>query len=204
MKKWLPVPLKETYQNTIFVYEKPILVVANRYNMEWDGPPISFFDIPTLEFIFENLQAQYTIVYNRPAAKNITADNSDIYELNEFDWIRLNYPNVILMEDLYQQYKEQVKSFNHLQLMVYANAEAFVSIHGGTATLASYFKGINIILSRQGPEHHFRCYERLYPKLSGAKVFHAKNYEELRSLVSKWLVKSENKAEPLIRNASAY
>ena len=191
MKKWLPVPLKEKYRNEIFQFQKPILIVANRYNMEWDGPPISFFDIPVLEFIFENLQSKYTIIYNRPSAKNITADNSDIYDLNEFDWIKSNYPQVLLMEDLYDDHKKKLNSFNHLQLMVYANAEAFISIHGGTATLASYFKGTNIILSKQGPEHHFKCFEKLYPKFSGAKIFHAKTDDQLKQLIEKHFIKAE-------------
>jgi hypothetical protein len=187
MKKWLPVPLKQKYQNDFFVFEKPLLVVANRYNMEWDGPPISFFDIPTLDFIFKNLLSDYTIVYNRPAAKNITVDNSDVYDLNEFDWIKNAYPEVILMEDLYKEHTAIVKNFNHLQLLVYANATAFISIHGGTATLASYFGGTNIIFSKQGPEHHFKCFEKLYPKFSGAKILHAKTNQELEHLIEKSL-----------------
>ena len=191
MKKRLPVPLKQQYRNDIFVYEKPVLIVANRYNMEWDGPPISFFDIPLLQFIFENLLTKFTIIYNRPAAKNITADNSDIYDLNEFEWIKTNYPEVILMEDLYEENRMKVKSFNHLQLMVYANADAFISIHGGTATLASYFGGVNLILSKQGPEHHFNCFQKLYPKFSGAKIFHAKNNEQLKGFIEELFIKKE-------------
>jgi len=200
MKKWLAVPLKEKYQNDTFVFDKPILIVANRFNMEWDGPPISFFDIPTLKYIFDNLQGQYTIVYNRPAAKNITVDNSDIYELNEFEWIKSNYPGVILMEDLYETYKDKVKNFNHLQLLIYSNAEIFISIHGGTATLASYFKGINIVLSKQGPEHHFKCYEKLYPKFSGAKIYHAKTNEQLILFIDEILLKKDNKSNELMRH----
>lgn len=183
MKKWLPVPLKQTYANDVFLFPKPLLIVANRYNMEWDGPPISFFDIPSLDFIFEKLGADYTIVYNRPTAKQITSDNSDIYELNEIDWIKTKHPEILLMEDVYQNYRDKVENFNHLQLMIYANAHSFLSIHGGTATLASYFGGTNIILSRKGPEHHFKCYEKLYPKLSGAKIFHAKTDDELKQLI---------------------
>jgi hypothetical protein len=180
MKKWLPVPLKEIYKNNFFVYEKPILIVANRYNKEWDGPPISYFSIEMLDFIFSTLQQCYTIVYNRPGAAHITMDNSDIYDLNELPWIRSHYPDVILMEDLYLENKPSAKNFNHFQLMVYANAEKFISIHGGTATLASYFGGTNLILSKKGPEHYFRCFEKLYPKLSGAHIVHAKDDAELK------------------------
>lgn len=185
MKKWLPVPLKDMYKNDIYVFEKPALVVANRYNMEWNGPPISFFSIEMLQYIFDTLKDDYTIIYNRPGAHQIATDNSEIYELNELTWIRSEYPEVILMRDLYDENKANARNFNHLQLLVYANAENFISTHGGTSVLASYFKGTNIILSKQGPEHFFNCYAKLYPKLSGARIFHAKSNDELKVLIEK-------------------
>lgn len=183
MKKWLPVPLKAAYKNDIYQFEKPILIVANRYNMEWDGPPISFLSIEMLKFIFDTLKDDYTIIYNRPGAQHITMDNSEIYDLNEIEWMKANYPEVVLMDDLYKENKGNARSFNHLQLMVYANSENFISTHGGTSVLASYFKGRNVILSKHGPEHTFGCYQTLYPKLSGAKIAHAKTDEELKTLV---------------------
>jgi hypothetical protein len=194
IKKWLPVPLKEIYRNDIYQFPKPVLIVANRYNMEWNGPPISFLSIEMLEFIFNHLKEDYTIIYNRPGPKHITMDNSEIYELNEFEWIRANYPKVILMDDLYQQNKGNAKSFNHLQLMVYANAENFISTHGGTSVLASYFGGINIILSKHGPEHTFGCYNKLYPKLSGASILHAKTDEELKQMICENFSKAKQPA----------
>lgn len=186
MAKWEPVPLKEHYQNNVYVYEKPILMIANRYNMEWGGPPISFYDIETLDFIISNLKSKYTIIYNRPRPQNITMDNSDIYDMDEYDWIRKTHSEVILMEDLFTENKAGARSFNHLQLLVYANAEKFISIHGGTATLASYFGGTNLIFSKQGPEHHFGCYHKLYPQFSGANILHAKTEEQVREFVNKY------------------
>lgn len=180
MKKWLPVPLKEVYKNNIYVFEKPILVVANRFNKEWDRPPISYFSIEMLDHIFNLLKEDYTIIYNRPGVGQIAMDNSEIYELNEWDWMRQTHPEVILMEDLYRENKGVANNFNHLQLMVYANAENFVSIHGGTSVLASYFGGTNIILSKEGPEHSFGCFHKLYPKFSGARIYHAKTDEALK------------------------
>lgn len=185
MSKWLAVPLKETYHNKTFVYEKPILIVANRYNMEWDGPPISFFDKPLLSFMFDRLKNDYTIIYNRPMERYITRDHSDMYELNEREWIKEAHQEVILMEDLYEEHKNDVNNFNHLQLMVYANANHFISIHGGTSVLASYFGGINLILSKKGVEHHFGCFQTLYPKLSGATILHANTDEEVKHYVEK-------------------
>lgn len=184
MRKWEPVPFKETYKNDIYVFEKPALIIANRYNMEWDGPPISFYDIPLLSFIIENLKSRYTIIYNRPRPQHITMDNSDIYDLKEFEWLKTNYPEVILMEDLFHENKAAANNFNHLQLMVYANAGHFISVHGGTAALASCFGGINLIFSKKGPEHHFGCYQKLYPKLSGAEIMHARTDEEVKKLIT--------------------
>lgn len=186
MKKWLPVPLKEHYRNNIYVYEKPILIIANRYNMEWDGPPISYLDLPTLEHIITTLKDSYTIIYNRPRPENITTDNSETYDLHEFEWLEKNHPEVILMENLFKENSGNANNFNHLQLMVYANASKFISVHGGTATLASYFGGVNLILSKQGPEHHFNCYTKLYPKFSGAKILHAKTDEEIAQYVGQY------------------
>jgi len=188
MSKWLPVPLKETYQNSVYVFEKPVLIIANRYNMEWDGPPVSFYSIEMLAHMLDRLKDKFTIIYNRPRPQNITMDNSDIYDMDEFGWLEKEYPEVILMEDLWAKNEGKARNFNHLQLMVYANATHFISIHGGTATLASYFGGINLILSKKGPEHHFKCFEKLYPKFSNARILHAKTDEEVKSYLEEYYI----------------
>lgn len=181
-RKWAPVPFKEHYRNDVFVFDKPILLIANKYNIEWDQPPINFLDIPTLEQIIQQYGDTYQIVYNRPLPTQIVQDNSETLQLNEHEWLRKNHPSVILMDDLYQQYcPSLVRNYNHLQLMVYANCNHFISMHGGTAALASCFGGTNIILSdpNWGMEHHFNEYATLFPKLSGATILHARNRAEV-------------------------
>ena len=190
MSKWAEVPLKETYKNDIYVFDKPILIIANRYNSEWGGPPISFYSMELLAFMIEKLKHSYTIIYNRPRPQNITMDNSDIYDMNEFEWLEKEHPDVLLMENLFKENKANAKSFNHFQLMVYANADYFISIHGGTAALASYFKGTNLILSKKGPEHHFGCFQKLFPKLSGAKILHAKTDEDVKRFIEQYYVRN--------------
>lgn len=184
MSKWLPVPLKAQYKNDIYTYDKPLLVIANRYNMEWDGPPVSFIDVPSLDFIISKLKNDYTIVYNRPRPENITNDNSDTYDLNEFDWLQREHPEVILMEDLFKENRAKARNFNHLQLMVYANTNHFISVHGGTATLASYFGGTNLIVSKKGPEHFFNCFHDLFPQLSNAQIWVARTDDEIKQHVT--------------------
>ncbi len=177
--KFARVPIKEKYKNVLFLYTKPILVIANKYNIEWDSPPVNFIENDVLIQIIENFKNKYQIIYNRPLATQIVSDNSTILDLNEFELIRDKYPDVLLMNDLYERNKEAVNSFNHLQLMVYANCNQFISVHGGTAALASYFGGTNIILSKTGLEHYFNEFETIFPALSNARIIHAKNEDEL-------------------------
>lgn len=184
--KWVRVPLKAHYKNDLFVFQKPTLVIANKYNREWDGPPVNFIDIPTLDAIISRYKHKYQIVYNRPLPAQIVSDNSDILDLNEHAWLREKHPEVLLMNDLFDQYRDRVNNYNHLQLMVYANAGRFVSVHGGTAALASYFGGINIILSRKGIEHALNEYATIMPALSGATILHAKTEDGIHGYMHEY------------------
>lgn len=183
--KWAAVPFKTHYQNPLFVYDKPLLIIANKYNIEWEKPPINFLSISALDRIVSACKPHFQIVYNRPLSGQIVLDNSEIMDLDEHAWLRENHPEVILMNDLFEQHRHQVSNYNHLQLMVYANSDRFISMHGGTAALASYFGGTNIILSYPGGgwEHAFNEYATIFPALSGAKILHAKHENDVFPLV---------------------
>lgn len=178
-KKWARVPLKETYRNDIFVFDKPLLIIANKYNTEWEHSPLNYFNKKILEKIFLTYGDKYQIIYNRPSIKEIVPDNSAILNLDEFQWIRDNFPGVLILSDLMPSDNTIVNNFNHLQLMVYANCSRFISVHGGTSALASYFGGINVILSKSGIEHYFKEFETIFPELSGAKILHATTEEKM-------------------------
>lgn len=181
-RKWAQVPYKTHFKNDIFCYDKPLLVIANKYNIEWDQPPINFLDIPTLDVIIKKYSTKYQIIYNRPQPTQIVEDNSATQQLHEHDWLRKHHPGVILMDDLFAKYYPSVvNNYNHLQLMVYANCDHFISMHGGTAAFASCFGGKNILLSdpNWGKEHYFNEYVNLFPKLSGALILHARDRNEV-------------------------
>jgi hypothetical protein len=190
--KWARVPLKEHYKNDVFVFDKPIFIIANKYNIEWDGPPLNYFDVETLDKIISTYKNKYQIIYNRPLATRIVEDNSDILDLGEQEWLRTAHPEVIILDDLFRENANKVNSFNHFQLMVYANSEKFISIHGGTATLASYFGGVNIILSKGkknpseggGLETMFGEFATIFSAVSGAKILHAKNEADIFNFLS--------------------
>lgn len=170
LSRWAPVPWKAHYRNPHFVFEKPMVVIANRYNTEWGGPPVSYLDKPTLVRLIEQLSTRYTVVYNRPEARSIVNDESEVLDLGEKSFLKERFPSLVLLEDLMAHPAAPKGDLNQLQLMVYANCERFISTHGGTATLASCFGGVNIILSVQGQEHFFGEYGTIYPRLSGARI----------------------------------
>ena len=119
------------------------------------------------------------MIYNRPSVDHISNDESAVLDLAEKEMIRDTFPEVILLEDLLHDPQAKPTDFNHLQLMVYANCERFISIHGGTATLASCFGGTNIILSKQGHEHTFGEWHTIYPRLSGASIIACRTMEDV-------------------------
>lgn len=176
--KWAQVPLKAYYRNDRFVFSKPILVISNKYNHEWGGPPVNFISLPTLQLLVEKFSPHYQVIYNRPSPRLIVGDNSSILDLDDETFLR-RHPGVLSLNKLYEQVRGELPSFNQLQLMVYANCERFISVHGGNAALASYFGGTNIILSKRGVEHSFREFQHIFPMLSKCNVIHVKSENAL-------------------------
>lgn len=185
-QKWRRVPYKQHFRNDVFVYDKPLLVIANKYNVEWDKPPVNFLSIEDLDSIIRTYGHKYQIIYNRPLPTHIVTDNSDTLDLNEHPWLKEKYPEVLLVDDLNEKHKSIVNNFNHLQLMIYANCDKFISMHGGTAALASCFGGVNVILSKGKPmEVHLNEFATIFPALSGAKILHANSKESLFGYLEK-------------------
>lgn len=176
--KYIPPPYKSIYKNEYFVFNKPLLIIHNKYNLEWGNPPENFIDKITLNVIFHFLSNKYTIIYLRPKSKNIISDNSKIYDLNESDLLK-SY-NIINGNDLYEKTKEKfnINNFNHFQLLIHANCDKFVSVQGGNSVLASYFGGTNIIYARKGGELKCGAYNGHYKKYSNCNIIHSNNYPD--------------------------
>lgn len=174
--KWEQVPLKEFYSSRKIIFDKPTLVISNKFNQEWSGSPINFIDTQTLETLIETFAKSYSIIYNRPKSRHIVDDNSQIYQLDDHKIIE-KYSEVLSMTDLFESSDET--SFNNFQLRVYAGCNHFISVQGGNSVLTSYFGGTNIILARKGLEIEMAEYQSIYPKLSGATILHAADYKNL-------------------------
>lgn len=183
--KWLPVPYKKFFQSGYFEFEKPLLIIGNKYNIEWGEEPINFLDNRTILLIYKFLNEKYQIIYNRPVGDLITHDESEIKLHDDFLFIGKNCPEIIDANKLYHQKRHYFNNFNHFQLSLYASCDKFVSVHGGGATLASYFGGVNIIYSVKGHELFFNEFKTFYSKLSGASIFHVQTYEEIFTILKK-------------------
>jgi hypothetical protein len=165
-ERWLPPPYKKIYQNSEFIYKKPILIIANKYNSEWGQEPVNYFDLDMLRYFFEEFGNDYQIIYNRYL---IESDDSSVHNLGDYEMIRHEFPEVISMIDLH---KNTAYSYNELQLKVYANCDRFISIQGGASILASYFGGLNCIYAKHGFELISGEFDSVYPLLSGAQINH--------------------------------
>ena len=183
--EYIPPPYKAHYKNNIFIYEKPLLIVHNKYNTEWGGPPINYIDTQTLSEIFKLCRDKYKIIYIRPTNNNIVHDNSKIYDLNETDVLK-EY-GIIDGVELYNKIKStnSINNFNHFQLLLHANCENFISVQGGNCVLASYFGGKNVIYAKRGDELNCNSYNGHYKKYSGCEISSANNYKDFIDIIKK-------------------
>ena len=124
---------------------------------------LGIFQLKFLYEIFNYLTEKgYSIIYKRPkntefpldqnetnslsqGFTDITAEVEDIglitdYQLTEY------YDNVILLDDIIKQEKTEsdINLYNKIQLQLFAAAEGFISISGGSTLLTSYFEKPNI------------------------------------------------------------
>ena len=178
--QWERVPYREIFKNQTFIFPKPPLIVANKHNTEWGKKPVNYLSIALLRYIFENYSSRYTIVYNRPISTNLVHDESDVLFFDDFKLINEEFSNIIEMNSFFlKNYLQNRLNFNQFQMLIYSNADHFISVHGGAAVLASCFGGINTIFSVKGFEHYFKELKNFYPKLSSSKILHAKSDREV-------------------------
>jgi hypothetical protein len=153
-KKWKMPDYKNYYQNDKFKFEKPFIVVANRYNWEHGGPPVGHFNIKCLYDIFNYLtESGYMVIYKRPNntefpidqnemntlrnQEQLTAEVDGIGTMTDFDLTK-QYDDVHLFDDFLKNNSQY--TYNELQLNLFANAEGFIGMSGGSTLLLSLFQ----------------------------------------------------------------
>lgn len=186
--QWESPPYKQVYQNDQFKFDKPTLVVTNKYNREWGQDPINYFDHEALRWIFDTFQDQYQIVYIRFVSEMGYDDTVDSLDLQEFRYVLPDYPKVKTLQMIHDDIranlcfhtcKDDPHSYNELQLKLFANCQKFITVQGGLAILASYFGGTNIIYAHHSPEFRIGSVY-WYDEFGGSKIKTAQNYTDLK------------------------
>ena len=181
--KWSPPNLKEHYKGMFqMFFDKPIVVVSNKYQMEWNSNPVNYLDISTLSRIFEILSDKFYIVYNRPGLTDIVNDHSTQLTFGDRDLVFQS--GITTMQDLAEEYN---LDYNTTQMLVMSRANHHISTQGGNSALAAYFGGENIIYGIKGYEVKWNAYETFFPKLSGQTIHHVTSYDELINKVKTYV-----------------
>lgn len=184
--QWVPPPYKEYYKNKEFIFEKPVVFITNKFNMEHGHEPRGFFNIQCLYEMFDYLK-NYTVIYKRATNRereftidqneynslnngflDITANVDGIGEITDFELTKY-FKNVILLDDIV---KSSPYSYNETQLRIMANCDRFISVCGGNAILSSLFKGTLLNYVHTGKELRPNYFGKnsYFRKLSDANV----------------------------------
>jgi len=187
-KQWTPPLYKDYYSLKNIDIPKPYVVVNNIFNITGNGASSRFFDIPTLNSIFNYLiELGYTVIYKRPDNTEFPIDENeyvtiknnillrsitDMGILSDYDLCDLYEGKVINLNKLKKDYNNI--SYNEFQLKVFSEASYFITVNGGGGVLCAYFGKTVIIYVPEGKElrpgylTNKDCYMR---RLSNAKIF---------------------------------
>jgi hypothetical protein len=186
--KWICPPFKEYYQNDEYKFDKPVVFITNKYNMEHNEIPLGYFNIPCLYEMFDYFKEKgYTVIYKRATNK----EKEFTIDQNEYNSLQLGYhdikanvegigvitdfelckyfDNVILIDDLV---KESKYNYNETQLKIMANCSRFVTVCGGNSILSSLFGGTVLSYIHKGKELRPNYFgpNSYFRKLSNANI----------------------------------
>jgi len=180
---WVPPPLKEHYAPQAITFDKPTVVICNRYGNEWGMGAINFFDLPVLRKMFAALGGKYTVVYVHMKNTELRDDN-ELYDLGDIAMVREEFPEVVLMDDLAQEHGD----YNRTQLRVLAGADKFIVMNGGLAFLSFYFGGEVLVYTKRCQEigHNVNSYYNWCHLLGGSYISVVKDYDALMNRVVAW------------------
>jgi len=101
----IPIPLKEhydSYEKIIkFNNDKPVIIISNKYNIEWAIGYYNYIDINTLKILFNMLKDKYNIIYFcvKNGMKNYSYDDNQIKQ--ELDHSQLDFNENCIYFDEY-------------------------------------------------------------------------------------------------------
>lgn len=170
LSHWEPPPLMELFKNVNFNFDKEVVIIQNKYSVEWCQKPFNFFDIDTLTNLFSTLKNDYQIVYIRPesiSSNGYYQDKNEILDFQDYNLIKEKFPEVYIMTDLFSS-KE---NYNICQFKIHAQSLKHICVSGGNACISSYFGGEVLIFdSSEGKKREIWETNSWLKELSGSKI----------------------------------
>lgn len=193
--QWEMPPFKEYYKNNDFIFEKPLIIVSNKYIAEWGDKPVNYIDIQTLYNIFDYLGDKYTIIYKRPISTDYVPDQNELSPVGDIqaildtgetitDFELCRRMDVIIFNDLMKQFNW---SYNEFQFKLFANCENYISVQGGNSVLCSLFGKNNINYIVQGKELRPGYFDKdtWYYRMNQCNTVPVSTYNDLLDLVKR-------------------
>jgi len=182
--KWICPPYAEYYKNDEFNFNKPIIFITNKYNIEHGEKPFGFFDIQCLYDIFTYLTEKgFAVVYKRASNKEGFAidQNEQNTLISNLEGIKANIEGVGIIDDhklteffddVYLLDNLVKENYNETQLKIMANSHGFISVCGGNSVLSSCFGKTVISYIHKGKELRPNYFGKAsyFKKLSNANV----------------------------------
>lgn len=138
--------------------DRPLLIIHNKYAMEWGEEPVNFISPDTLSYLFELYRDWFQIVYIRHGSKAVRGFSEDhnrvLKEFGDLDLLR-EFKDVIWFDDLFERHlaaggRDDVNCFKNA---LYSRAFRFITTQGGGAHHIAMFSGSAIVLlHRRGSE----------------------------------------------------
>lgn len=152
LKYWTPPPYKKIfYTPNTFEYSKPLCIVQNKYNFEWENLPENYIDLKTLDSLFSLLSNKYQLVYIRPNAiidkeYGYSEDQNVDVDFDESAILK-KHPSVIQWNTLQKQHSQW--NYNELKLRLFSSCVNYISVLGGNNYLNLFFAKKLLILRRK-------------------------------------------------------
>ena len=179
--EWSPPNLKDKWKG-ILNYDKPVIVIQNKYTLEWGRGPFNYFSIDFLKDFFNQFKEDYQIIYIRPftSRKDYYTDENKMLEFLDYELIESKYPEIITIKDVLRDNPNL--NFNTAQFAIHAVSDKHISPSGGNACLSAYFGGDLLIFdthNAMGPLRGIWKTDSWLKDLGGSKIYGFNNYKDL-------------------------
>ena len=142
--------------------DRPLLIIHNKHNNEWNSGPVNHIPLSTLEAIFTALKRDFTIVYIRHGMsaqdQNFSDDHNSATPFDDRALLQ-RHPEILCFDDLFADHRAQGGSYdlNTFKNVLYSRCYRFISSQGGgTYQIALYSGSLLVVLHRRGEEEHWQ------------------------------------------------